>query len=117
MMKLLKNIYLQHFFGLIGLFIIFYLAILLPNEKSQLITWWDKLNHFSAFFVASLYYIFILKNKIKACVLIFFYGIFIEIAQSYTATREASLGDVLANTLGIMIAYLVMQRAKTTQAK
>ncbi len=106
-MKLFKNIYLQHGLGILGLALIFYLAVLIPNTDLARFTWWDKLNHFIAFFVATNYYLLITKHKKQIAISLFFYGILLEGAQAMTATREASYLDILANLCGIIAAYLL----------
>ena len=70
----------------------------------------DKLLHASAFFVLS----FLLNRsssdiskRIRNMVSLLAFGILIEILQSFTGYREVSVGDVLADLIGILMFQLV----------
>jgi VanZ family protein len=72
---------------------------------------WDKANHFTAFFVLYLALSFgyrDLKESFKICVLLFF-GIQIEIVQYFLPSREFSLLDVFADSIGIAVAFLIFK--------
>ncbi len=68
---------------------------------------WDKAKHFSAFFV--LYFVlsmaFVQLRVWYRMALLLFFGIQIEIVQSFISGREASLLDVVADSLGIVAGY------------
>ena len=70
----------------------------------------DKVLHASAFFVLS----FLLNRsssdiskRIRNMVSLLAFGILIEILQSFTGYREVSVGDVLADLIGILLFQLV----------
>ena len=66
---------------------------------------WDKLNHFSAFFVLYILLHFAYKNLsivTKAGILVA-YGLQIEIVQSFIDGRYFSLLDVFADSIGILL--------------
>lgn len=115
---IIYNKYLQHTYGFLGILFIIYLAIILEGNESAIMSLWDKFNHFIAFFVASFYYYLITKNSKIVSIGMVLFGIFLEIAQSFTPKREASFWDIIADIIGIIVAYwvylLVMKRTKTT---
>jgi len=79
---------------------------LLPAEHSPGITRWDKLNHFSAFFVLTgLLYFSLNLNKVKwltqVVLPLLFFGLLIEILQLLSGYRQFSLLDVVADGVGI----------------
>lgn len=91
---------------------------MLKGDEVGYFTWWDKFNHFIAFFVASFYYFLISKNNKYVLIGMIAFGLFIEIAQSFTPLREASLWDVFADIIGTFVAYavylVIINRTKTT---
>ncbi len=74
------------------------------------ISFGDKLNHFGAFFV--LYFVGYFRygklNNYKFISGLIFYGIFIETVQYFLPFREFSLLDVLADSFGVLISYLIL---------
>lgn len=86
----------------------------------------DKFMHAIAyFFLSSLWFLallpqrgYTLKNVSLIALLVFFYGIIIEVLQgAFTHTREADLYDILANFVGVVIAgvlTLVFIKSKIT---
>lgn len=75
----------------------------------------DKLVHSAAYFVLSLSWFFTLHNGVNwlkksylISVIIFLYGIVIEVLQEACTTyREFDLFDILANFVGIGIAFII----------
>ena len=75
--------------------------------------YFDKFLHASAYFLLTLSWLFAFKKRIKlkkkftlVLIIIFIYGIIIEVLQqSLTTYRQADLYDVFANLGGIIIAY------------
>jgi len=70
----------------------------------------DKVLHASAFFVLS----FLLNRsssdiskRIRNMLSLLAFGILIEILQSFTGYREVSIGDVLADLIGILLFQLI----------
>ena len=85
-----------------------------PIEISNL----DKIEHLIAYCFLGLSWLFVFKNYKKfsyknyiivlVCV---FYGIIIEVLQSTLTTyREASFFDIVANTIGVLLALLIFNR-------
>ncbi|WP_242082793.1 VanZ family protein [Aestuariivivens sediminis] len=73
----------------------------------------DKLFHFFTYFILTLLWYNVFSRKelakkaavIKSVLLAFMFGIIIELLQSvFTKTRSSDVYDVLANTLGILLA-------------
>ena len=88
----------------------------------------DKLVHASFHFVLTFLWFLYFRNKkfqdkvrtaiAKAFLLSFCYGIAIEIAQKlFTTTRSADVFDVLANTIGALIAVFIVFRIKKIMEK
>ena len=87
----------------------------------------DKLFHFIAYFILTLLWFnaFTIQGKskkwhviFKACVFSFLFGIIIEFLQStFTNTRVSDAYDVLANTLGMLLAVLVIKLFKVKDVK
>lgn len=88
--------------------VIEYLA-LTPQHIEVLDGLWDKQNHFAAFFVLyillSLAYTHFSAQK-KVAILVFI-GIQIELTQSFIPGRFASTLDVVADSIGIAIGFLI----------
>ena len=74
----------------------------------------DKLGHFLAYFLLSLSWFSALKNKFNnnlIIILLISYGIIIEVLQEVlTVHRQADFKDVLANSIGVILAYLLYQK-------
>ncbi|WP_440068761.1 VanZ family protein [Tenacibaculum discolor] len=72
----------------------------------------DKLEHTFAYFVLSLVWLVALRTtKINKYIIVFccfFYGIIIEVLQATTTSyRSGEILDIMANTTGILIAFIV----------
>jgi len=86
-----------------------------PAPPAGLDTGWDKLNHAGAFAVLTLVSIFAFarsqRNPWRLLVGLLCYGAAIEVAQSFTPTRSAEWGDLLADLIGMaagaMLAMLI----------
>jgi VanZ family protein len=66
----------------------------------------DKIQHIIVFFILS----FLLNRsssnigkRFRNAFALFFFGLFIELLQSFTGYRHVSMGDVLANFIGIVL--------------
>jgi VanZ family protein len=70
---------------------------------------WDKLNHIAAFMV--LYTLVSLAfedlNIVYRFLLLFAFGLQIELVQSFLPPREFSYLDISADTVGIMFGFLI----------
>ncbi|MDB6060753.1 MAG: VanZ like protein [Verrucomicrobiaceae bacterium] len=85
---------------------------LMPGPDVPITTSWDKLDHWTAFFTLA----FLANHSFprlpfwRAIALaLVAYGIGIEIAQSFTPTRDADPLDVVADSIGIVIYGAVLQ--------
>jgi VanZ family protein len=76
---------------------------LIPAPEVVVSTGWDKTDHWSAFFTLAflLQHAFPKKSLGWVAALLVIYGIGIEVAQSFTPTRDASVLDVVADSVGI----------------
>ncbi len=104
--SLLKYIYLTTF--LLTLLAIEFLATATVGIESVTLGW-DKLNHLFAFIV--LYILMSLAfrnlNMVYKVLLLFVFGLQIEIVQSFLPPREFSYLDLVGDILGIMFGLLV----------
>ncbi|WP_299106376.1 VanZ family protein [uncultured Tenacibaculum sp.] len=70
----------------------------------------DKIEHAIAYFFLTLFWLLALKNKVSIAIIVlccFAYGIIIEVLQGVLTTyRFAEYYDILANTIGILIAFI-----------
>jgi len=86
--------------------VIFILAIL-PAEHLESLSFWDKSNHFIAFFSLTALFIYAFKYKYSVAFFeLLAYGVFIEIAQYFTPNRSSELLDILADSVGILTAIV-----------
>jgi VanZ family protein len=85
----------------------------LTNVPSIPIKSKDKYAHFVFYFVLVLSWFFSFKNlslniKVKILCFAILYGIIIEVFQEiFTVNREADIFDVIANSFGAVVAYLI----------
>lgn len=102
----MKNIYRITFFA--TLLAIEFLATATAGVESVTLGW-DKLNHMAAF--AVLYILVSLAfedlSVVYRFLLLFVFGLQIEIAQSFLPPREFSSLDVVADMVGIMFGFLI----------
>lgn len=75
---------------------------------------WDKANHFAAFFVLYILLSFAFRklHLFSKFLLLFAYGVQIEVVQSFIDGRYFSLLDVIADTIGIGIGIVVLKLFK-----
>ncbi|WP_262706946.1 VanZ family protein [Tenacibaculum singaporense] len=114
MLKHIKNL-LKDKLIIIAILISLSIAIisLVKIEKAPIqISHIDKLEHAFAYFVLSLVWLLALKTtKINKYIIVFccfFYGIIIEVLQvTTTSYRSGEILDIMANTTGILIAFIV----------
>jgi VanZ family protein len=92
---------------------------LIPVTAVPVTTFWDKADHALGFFTLTLLARLALPQLHFWRVLapaVLAYGIGLEVAQSFTATRTASLLDVVADGVGILlfaaVAAIVRQRQR-----
>ena len=75
----------------------------------------DKLTHLLAYYIFAVFGYRMLKDGRHywaVCLGIIAYGGLLEVAQSYTPDRFMSGYDLLANTLGVVLAALVVKRKR-----
>ncbi|WP_299155923.1 VanZ family protein [uncultured Tenacibaculum sp.] len=114
MQKLIKNL-LKGNLIIIAIFVTTSIAILSlikvgpqPIQINNL----DKYEHLLAYFVLSFFWLLALKKaKINDFIIVFccvIYGIIIEVLQvTITSYRSGDVLDIIANTTGILIAYII----------
>ncbi|MCF6350510.1 MAG: VanZ family protein [Flavobacteriaceae bacterium] len=77
------------------------------------ISFFDKILHSTAYFVVTLAWLFsqrLKKNKLIIVILLFLYGILLELFQGwFTPNRTKDYYDVIANGFGIIIAALLFK--------
>ena len=77
----------------------------------------DKIGHFIAYAILSLNALFVwqqrpLKFKIVLGLAMVGYGLLMEFLQGFVPGREVSAYDLLANSIGVGIGYLLFSRVK-----
>ena len=100
---------------------VLYKALIPPSEEHLLnFQNADKVLHAGAFFVLS----FLLNRasssiskRVRNMLSLLAFGILIEILQSFTGYREVSLGDVVADLIGILFFQLTYSLLKEWQLK
>ncbi|MDO6674161.1 VanZ family protein [Tenacibaculum sp. 1_MG-2023] len=115
MLKHIKNLLKHKLIIIIAILITISIAIisLIKLGKAPIqINHLDKLEHAFAYFVLSLVWLLALRTtKINKYIIVFccfFYGIIIETLQvTTTSYRSGEILDILANTTGILIAFIV----------
>ncbi len=118
MLKHIKNL-LEHNAFVIAIGLTLLIAFLSLSKPIDLdipihITFLDKILHATVYFVLTLSWLFALRNFAKSkmvVITIFLYGILMEFLQGWlTITREKDPFDVVANSLGILIAMLIFNK-------
>lgn len=88
--------------------VIAYLAFMPPVQIDAAVRVWDKLNHAAAFYVLALLLDFSLPRTrfdVTKGLALLAYGVAIEAVQYFIPYRDASLGDLFADAIGVC-AYL-----------
>ena len=99
--------------------------ISIKGESAIPVHFSDKFVHFVAYFLLTLSWFFVynskprlLKSYVSIAMLVFVYGIIIEVLQSmFTKTRVAESNDILANTFGVGVTITILFRFKKTDIK
>lgn len=116
MLRLIKRLLERNAFA-IAIFLTFFITFIslvslkgMPQIKLENS---DKIGHSIAYFFLSLSWIYALRkrfNNILIITLLISYGIIIEILQEVLTThRQGDFSDVLANSVGVILAYLLYQ--------
>ena len=117
MLRLIKRLLERNAFAIaifLTLFITFISLVSLKGMTQIKMENSDKIGHLLAYFLLSLSWFFALKNKFNnflIIILLILYGIIIEVLQEVlTVHRQADFKDVLANSIGVILAYLLYQK-------
>lgn len=79
----------------------------------------DKVMHFFAYCLFSLMCIAFMETGFSTVIValaVFFFGVFMEIGQSFVPMREPSFLDLLANTLGMLVGVFWAQKLRLIPA-
>lgn len=83
---------------------------LLPQQKEVVTLGWDKLNHVAAFAALGLVAWQAFPGRLGWVVFgLLGYGIGLEFAQALTPSRTASVLDLVADGVGLLVALVVIQ--------
>ena len=99
--------------------VIFALTSLPGSDNTYTFKLGDKIDHFAAYFVLSIfmYLTMIMQNKKilfkeypfkYSFIIVFFYGVFDELHQIFIPGRSCDIFDLLADVLGSILALLIM---------
>ncbi len=78
------------------------------SELPPIVSINDLLNHTVAFIVLTLLFSLSFTHQWKHILsVLFLYALFIESVQSFLPTRCASIEDIVADSIGMLIAYLI----------
>lgn len=75
----------------------------------------DKFMHFFAYAILTLWLYLLFSSKnifLKSILILFIYGLFIELLQDFIPNRHFSIMDIIANSLGIFISIMVVKKIK-----
>jgi VanZ family protein len=86
----------------------------IPPEIGNLFNYQDKLMHLTAYSILSTLYQLSLPKRYLAITLAVLLGVLLEIAQSFTTYRSFELLDIVANTLGVGLGFLLIQKKLLT---
>ena len=85
------------------------------NALPPIVSVSDLLNHAAAFSVLSLLYSFAYSHTQKQItVTLISYGVMIEAVQAFLPTRYASIEDIIADSLGILVGLTLMKLIKSS---
>lgn len=94
---------------------VFLLAVV-PNDHIRVpFQYADKMKHFTAFFVLSLLLnraSSTMKHRVRNMISLLLFGIFIEIIQIFIIYRSASIYDLYADAVGILLFQLLFSLYK-----
>ncbi len=109
----MRQIYRVVFYGLL---ITVLLLSLLPVEQPNFSPN-DKINHILAYVGLTTAGFLAYRKLLMVAVMIFLFGVLIELLQGLTGYRFLSLYDIFANTSGIVLACAAILLAKVIQLK
>lgn len=84
-------------------------------ELPDLVSFSDLLNHAVAFFVLTLLlsFTYTFMNLRQIAMLTLLYAVFIEAVQYFLPTRHASFADIIADSVGMLIALAVIKHLRS----
>lgn len=85
------------------------LVALLPTSTVMPVNLNDKLLHATVFFLFMVWFsgLFQPRHVWRVALALFLYGVLIEVLQSLTTTRQAEFLDLVADTAGILLGWLL----------
>ena len=105
----LRFIKLWHFIGAMMVLFIIYMALVPHPIVSMSGPWSDKLYHFSGYFGVMAWYAQFVKQRYLTIILLVLLGIALEFMQMLVNTRSFEWADMLANTVGVLSAALIVR--------
>lgn len=115
MLKIIKTLLKDNilYIAIIITFIIAYLSLIKVGKQPITVKYLDKIEHGIAYATLALSWLLALKNKVKIATIIIgciIYGTIIEVLQgTITNYRTADFYDIIANSIGILIALLIFK--------
>jgi VanZ family protein len=96
--------------GLAVAFVAITVLALMPAHEVPVTSGWDKLDHWTAFFTLSFLaaHAFPRRSFWQIALALVTYGIGIEVAQYFTPDRDADAMDVVADSIGVLIYWLLL---------
>jgi VanZ family protein len=101
-------------------FFLFIIVVVYMESSSFNFQHFDKVKHIIVFFLLS----FLLNRsssnaskRIRNVIALFIFGVFIEFLQLFMPDRQVSLGDLLANLIGILLFQITYSLRKFWQKK
>lgn len=101
-------------------FFLFVIVVVYLESSPYHFQHFDKIKHIIVFFLLS----FLLNRsssdtskRIRNIIALFMFGVFIEFIQLYIPDRQVSLGDLLANLIGILLFQFTYSLLKFWQKK
>jgi len=67
------------------------------------------INHFISYFYVSILGLFLYKNNQKLIFFLFFLAFILELLHFVIPNRSFQLGDIIANILGVVVAYSIIK--------
>ncbi len=100
--------------GYVLVFVVVYLSITTSPIKNLGIPYQDKISHALAYFSLMFWFAQIYHDKFQRnmiAIIFLFMGVLMEYIQSFELARTADMADILANTVGVGLGFLLAQTA------
>ena len=107
--KLLKLKDISLWFGYLLVAALIYVCLTPNPPDTSAVSFGDKIAHFAGYALLFLWFAQIYKRseQLKVAIMLIFLGISVEIAQSFTGYRAFEYADMLANSVGVIIGWLI----------